>query len=420
MTAGYNRLVINSYHIHDAKTLSNAVPKGVDLIISSPPYFDMKDYGTAGQIGFGQDWDDYLRDMRTVFAECGAVVSETGSMWLVVDTLKRDGFQLLLPFHLVEAAREGGWELKETIIWKKDRTLPFSAKGEMRNIFEYILFFVRNSEFKYYPERVRSFDFKQWWVKYPERYSISGKSPTDVWEFSIPVQGSWGSQYVRHFCPLPEGLVSRIIDLCSDPGDLVLDPFAGSGAVLAAAHRSGRDFIGLDLNPEYKEMFERYLATLGKRERDEESAKTARIVASTIRKLRLLKLPSALLKALRKQAPGVFHTIEAVIVNVLHDPCDEDHTLWRAEYVIHADKSLGEDALEQIEELLGKPPLSKYGIEPWARIEHRSFLESDVYWHYRWDATHLGPCLEAGGMRPRVCATFKFDSDEEELLSRYR
>lgn len=412
--------MINEYYIQDAKRLSEVVTVGVDLVVSSPPYFDMKDYGTDGQIGFGQSWEDYLADMRSVFDECGRVANETASMWLIVDTLKRDGLQLLLPFHLAQVAQETGWGLQETIIWKKDRTLPFSAKGEMRNTFEYILFFVRNDQFKYRPERVKSFDFKRWWLKYPERYSVSGKAPTDVWEFPIPVQGSWGSQYVRHFCPLPEGLVTRIIDLCSDPGDLVLDPFAGSGAVLAAAHRCGRQFIGLDLNPEFKSMFDSYLPRLETRAEDVAALKDARVAASAIKKLRLLKLPSALLKMIRSQSPDLFEQVDGVVVNLLEGVCEERHKLWKAEYVFYLRSEVPESSTGPIRELLGKPPLSKYGIESQIRFERGPLVEPEGCWHYRWDATHLAPSTVPNGRSPRLTASFCFDADEEALLSRYR
>lgn len=408
------------YHIQDAKSLSRIVPGGVDLIISSPPYFDMKDYGPSGQIGFGQNWDQYLDDMRVVFAECADVVRETGSMWLIVGTLKREGQQLLLPFHLAQVAGDAGWKLQETIIWKKDRTLPFSARGEMRNIFEYVLFFVKSDDFKYYPDRVRSFDFKEWWVKYPERYSVSGKAPTDVWEFPIPVQGSWGNQYVRHFCPLPEGLVTRIIDLCSDPGDLVLDPFAGSGAVLAAAYRSERNFVGLDVNPEFKQMFDAYLPTLEKRDFDAEQASTASAVASTIKKLRLLKLPSALLKALRKQSPDVFEAIKAVSVKELDGASGSRHAMWKVEYRIHADEGAIPRATREANELIHRPPLSKYGIEPVLILEPGPLAHRPEYWYYRWDATYRAPTPEPNGAIPVLAAGFSFDADEQSLLSLYR
>lgn len=411
---------INGYHIRDAKALSGFVPKGVDLIVSSPPYFDMKDYGASGQIGFGQSWDSYMHDMATVFVECGKVARQTSSMWLIVDTLKREGSQLLLPFHLAQAAEKGGWHLHETIIWKKDRTLPFSAKGEMRNIFEYVLFFVRGSEFKYHPERVKSYDFKQWWVKYPERYSVTGKAPTDVWEFPIPVQGSWGSHYVRHFCPLPEGLVTRIIDLCSDPGDLVLDPFAGSGAVLAAAYRSNRKFIGLDVNPEFKAMFEDYLPTLSKREADTSELETGEAVASTIGKLRLLKYPSAILKAVRKAFPDEFAAIDGVTLRVLEDQPRGRHAHWRAHYTFSLSAGLPEAVVDFVAELAARPPLSKYGIESEITFETIPMDAVADYSYYRWNATYLGPGRGTEVGRPFIAAPFGFEPAEERLLSRYR
>src|SRR3989344_275632 len=193
---------MGEYFIHDARTLSKVVSNDIDLVLTSPPYFDLKDYGSANQIGYGQAYDDYLNDMERVLKQCFKVTKDTGSMWLIVDTLKKSGQFKLLPFDLCKIAEKAGWKLQEIIIWEKDRTLPYSRKGEMRNIFEYVLFFVKTNDFKYYPKRITDFDLKEWWIKYPERYSTGGKIPTDIWKFPIPVQGSWGSSYIRHFCPL--------------------------------------------------------------------------------------------------------------------------------------------------------------------------------------------------------------------------
>ena len=103
---------------------------------------------------------------------------------------------------------------------------------------------------------------KKWWVNYPERYNPKGKIPDGLWHFDIPTQGSWGNGYVRHFCPLPEEMIAQILKIATKEGDLVLDPFAGSGAVLAKAANMNRNFIGFELNDSYIKMFKKYLKEL--------------------------------------------------------------------------------------------------------------------------------------------------------------
>lgn len=131
---------MDQYHIQDARSLTTVVKQKVDVIVTSPPYFDLKDYGSSNQIGFGQQYDDYMQDMNRVLQQCFEVTSDSGCMWMVVDTLKKEGNLKLLPFDIVSEAQKTGWMLKDIIIWKKDRTLPFSRRGEMRNIFEYVLY----------------------------------------------------------------------------------------------------------------------------------------------------------------------------------------------------------------------------------------------------------------------------------------
>jgi DNA modification methylase len=85
--------------LDDARNLRKRVKKSsVDVTVTSPPYFDMKDYGHSGQIGFGQTYDNYLADLRKIFKDVYHVTKETGSLWVVIDSFKRDGAVVTLPF----------------------------------------------------------------------------------------------------------------------------------------------------------------------------------------------------------------------------------------------------------------------------------------------------------------------------------
>lgn len=185
----------NLFKVHhkDARELAEIVPPDtVDLTVTSPPYFDLKDYGSEKQIGYGQDYKTYLDDLRKVFEKVHIVTKSHGSLWIVIDSFRRYQELLPLPFDLASELKKVGWTLQDVIIWKKERTLPWLKHGATRNIFEYILVFSKaGQKHKYYPDRLREIEeLKHWWVKYPERYNPKGKSLEEIWTFDIPTQYS--------------------------------------------------------------------------------------------------------------------------------------------------------------------------------------------------------------------------------------
>lgn len=382
--------------LDDARHLRKRLKKGtVDVTVTSPPYFDMKDYGHSGQIGFGQTYEKYLADLKQVFKDVFHVTKETGSLWVVIDSFKRDGAVVTLPFDFAREISSAGWKLQDVIIWKKDKTVPWSKKGTTRKIFEYVLFFSKGSDFKYYSERAREVrDLKEWWVRYPERYSPHGKSLEEIWEFSIPTQGSWGEGYIKHFCPLPEDLVRRILTLTTDEGDTVLDPFSGSGTVPAQAAFMAREYLGFELNSSYIDMFEAYLKSNIDARLAAYSASKISIDADTFREtiidLRVLKYARVLAKKLK----SLDIKIERVWVERLDRPVRGKYDIVSAKYVFLTEESVSEDGLQKaIQEVITCPPLSKFGV--CADFEHVvsikefvSFLPASDLYIYTAGNTH--------------------------------
>lgn len=248
----------------DARILApQLADESVSVTITSPPYWGLKDYGVKGQIGWAQDYDQYLSDLISIFRHVHRATVPSGSLWIVLDTFKRNGTLRLLPFEVSERLRsEIGWLLQDIIVWDKGKTLPWSRAGKLRNQFEYLLCFSKTNHFKYEIDRLKEIELKEWWVKYPERYNPRGKVPSNIWTLPIPVQGSFSSNGLRHACPFPTALVERILLLTTDPNvnDIVLDPFAGSGVVVALAEQMQRGFLGFELNPRFIEM---YKSTVG-------------------------------------------------------------------------------------------------------------------------------------------------------------
>ena len=138
--------------------------------------------------------------------------------------------------------------------------------------------FSKTKDYQFHIDKVRDFQsLKKWWVKYPERYNPKGKTPGAIWNFDIPTQGSWGSGYIKHFCPLPEDMIAQMLKLTTIEDDVVLDCFSGSGAVLSKANNMKRKYIGFELNKEYIKMFDTFLTKTGKAKRREYEVEEKRI-----------------------------------------------------------------------------------------------------------------------------------------------
>jgi len=356
--------VVNKYHIWDARRISDLLPAGefIDVTITSPPYWDLKDYGAEPQIGFGQGYEEYLSDLEQVFREIFARTKVGGSLWIISDTIKRRGKLILLPFDLARRLEGVGWILQDVIIWNKDRTLPWSHRGKLRNIFEYVIFYSKGRRFNYHLDRIREIsDLREWWVRYPERYSPKGKAPVRTWHIPIPRQGSWGNNWVRHFNPLPPQLIERILLLTTDEGDIVLDPFCGSGTVLAQAYVMGRRYIGLDINSNYKEMFETQvlpaICALHERRREElqEIERRKKTFEHLIISLRKVKYPKELIRLYRKQ----YGPIDLRAVLALGREKSSHLTVV---FLLDSGSEMPRGFLAQMRQIARRPPLSKYGI----------------------------------------------------------
>jgi len=356
--------VLNGYHIGDARTISVLFPheEFVDATITSPPYWNLKDYGSKYQVGYGQKYEAYLADLGRIFKATYEITKKTGSLWVVADTIKWNGELKLFPFDLASRLRRIGWVLQDVIVWHKDKTLPWSHRGKLRNIFEYVLFFTKGPKFKYYLSRVRETDdLKEWWVRYPERYSPQGKAPTRTWSIAIPRQGSWGDNWVRHFCPFPPEIVRRIVLLTTKKGDVVFDPFAGSGVVLAQSQALNRNYVGLDLRKRYRQMFRsKVLPSIvgsenGKSAKHLANDRKKKAHAGLIWRLRKTKYARELMRLYERE----HGRLGPLGVLALAKKRNRMHVL----FVFPTKKRVARTLGARLQGLMRKPPLSKYGLQ---------------------------------------------------------
>lgn len=403
----------------DARSILNFVPKSkfITTTITSPPYFDMKDYECDNQIGFGQSYENYLLDLQLVFKNILEITKDDGSLWIIIDTFKKDGQVVPLPFDLISELIKIGWLLQDIIIWKKDKTVPWSSKGFMQRKFEYVLFFSKTKTFKYNKDRVRIYDtsnLKKWWVKYPERYNPKGKALDEVWEYPIPTQGSWGDKYIKHFCPLPTDMVGNMIQISTDEKDIVMDPFAGSGSVLAQSVFMNRKYIGFELNKTYIKMFENYLKSsikIGKSGYQFfNSVENQKIFEDTILNLRSLKYA----KVLRAKIIKRFNEKEIRIFVKRIGESQKKHKIIRVEYVFIGDISKTE-INDLIETAITKAPLSKFGIEPIFKFRKRIPKDNEKLFGYSATNTYSHLTTKITDIRVKIISRIKVDLNENDF-----
>ncbi len=362
----------------DSRKLLRKLPGGtIDCVITSPPYGSAKDYRAKGQIGHGQKTDEeYLPDLSCVLHELYRVCRDGSALWIVLDTTKHSGETLLLPWEIIQRARQEGWNFNDLVIWDKGRSLPWSHVGLFRGVFEYVLLLSKGRLEHFQLERIRETDhLSAYWVKYPERYNPLGKAPSDLWHFPIPVQGSWSRNGIRHFCPFPLPMVARMIALTTRDGAVVLDPFAGTGTVPAVSSFLNRRGLGIDVNRSFARNFDKkgydsLIASMRGEATRATSVKSSKGLESLIVKLRMLKYSRTLFgELLRPDRLGkaARDLISAfVVTKSAHKETERvrNGTLGRIAIRVmateHADLSMLRDAISQA---MRKPPLSKFGLD---------------------------------------------------------
>lgn len=329
-------------------------------IITSPPYGNLKDYGTKGQIGYGQSYAEYLRDMDDVFKGLGKISSARTTLWLIVDTFRENdpatGVWTLrqVPLDLSNLAQHHEWIARDVVIWEKDRTLPWSGPGRLRNSFEYVLMFVRGPDFTYNIDQVRRPVRKDgWWERWPERHHPSGSVPTNVWTIPIPIQGSWRTD-AEHACPLPPELVRRLVVLSSNPGDAILDPFAGTGTVLSVGADLGRDAYGVDLSYESIQRFEINQGNV--RNATERIDTSNDVPPGDVIQARRIKFASRLLAVLNRAG------FDPLLAEV-QDGRSETALRARLHLTLVFEPGQPRPTMDELIALWEKPPLSKFGLD---------------------------------------------------------
>ncbi len=226
----------------------------VQLTVTSPPYWGLRNYGMRNQIGYDDSYQEYLERLEIVWKECFRVLRKSGTLWVNIGKRLINDNMVLFANDIAESASKVGFVLKDIIIWHKPVFVPTSGKNNLTDRYEHVLFFTKDKK-NYY------FDHDS--LNGIDDYLEIPQPPKNIWRIHRRI-GNIGKKIqiikkgniIEHTAVYPDELVRRIIELCSQPGDLVLDPFAGSGTTLSTANRLGRTWIGYELNKDYNELIQ--------------------------------------------------------------------------------------------------------------------------------------------------------------------
>ena len=285
--------------------------ESANCVVTSPPYYGLRDYGVEGQIGLEASPAEYVETMRRVFAEVRRVLRPDGVLWLnlgdsyargntgqgndgpasslqggirpsfrndkasVLPTKRVAGMDpknlLGVPWRVAFALQDDGWTLRNDVIWSKPNAMPESVTDRLSTRYEHVFLFSKSRRYWFDLDPIRELRAQSTMDRYKYAHhpngnpashtnhlkdgrpaghepSSDGSNPGDVW--SIPTQPYPGA----HFATMPAELVRRCIAASCPADGTVLDPFTGSGTTLMVARRLLRNSVGIELNPAYCEL----------------------------------------------------------------------------------------------------------------------------------------------------------------------
>jgi len=278
----------------DARDLSDIADATVHLIVTSPPYWTLKEYPeSAGQLGALDDYEEFLGELDRVWRECKRVLVPGGRICCVVGDVciprRRLGRHLVMPLHadIQVRARQIGLDVLTPIIWHKVANGVTEAEGNgagfygkpyqpgsiVKNDIEYILFLRKGGEYR----RIGPLQ---------KALSMLTKAEMQTWLRSIWTDIRGASTRNGHPAPYPPILAERLIKLFSFAGDTVLDPFAGTGSTAIGAIAAGRNSVSVDIEPSYLEIARRNIGEAANSERSSGAVRATLITARRSRRKR--------------------------------------------------------------------------------------------------------------------------------------
>ena len=297
------------------ETLKDVPPCSVQCVVTSPPYYGLRDYGVEGQIGLEETPELYIENLVAVFRECHRVLKDDGTLWLNLGDSywggkgqsAHDGKHPVIkpkdligiPWLVAFALRADGWWLRSDIVWNKPNPMPESVEDRPTRSHEYIFLMSKSATYYYDHEAIKeplssasiqrlsqpTFDKQTGGAKDyqngtnknrsarralvnlkgramppqvaddPERWAnLTGRNKRDVWTVTTKPYKE------AHFATFPPDLIEPCILAGTKEGDTVLDPFNGSGTTGEVSIMHNRFYIGCEINPDYVRLTKRRLS----------------------------------------------------------------------------------------------------------------------------------------------------------------
>lgn len=307
MTTYYQDEHVTLHHGDALAVLTDLPDRSVDCIVTSPPYFGLRDYGVDGQIGAEPSPVEFVAALVSVFREARRVLADDGTLWLNLGDSyvhkKASGPQgcdggratrtftavgaggwsglpdknlLGIPWRVAFALQDDGWILRQEVIWSKRNCMPESVTDRPPRSHETVFLLSKRPRYWYDADAIRE-DSDPDQQAHSDRYAkvyeaqadraASTGQPGNVNSAGIHARPGKPGRNARsvwtisaqpfaeaHFATMPPTLAERCIQAGCKPGGTVLDPFSGSGTTGLAAARHGRRYVGIDLNADYLDL----------------------------------------------------------------------------------------------------------------------------------------------------------------------
>lgn len=252
---------MNTHHLlinGDSRQMKLISDESIHLIVTSPPYWQLKDYGNKDQIGFNDTYGQYINNLNLVWSECYRVLQPGCRLCINIgDQFARSvyyGRYKVVPIHseIIRFCETIGFDYMGAIIWQKNSNMhttggqnvmgsyPFPRGGIVKIDYEYILLFKKRGETSRVSSSTRELS----------------KLTEDEWKMFFSSHWNFvGARQNKHIAVFPEELPKRLIKMFSFVGDTILDPFMGSGTTALAARNSNRNSVGYEINSDYRNYY---------------------------------------------------------------------------------------------------------------------------------------------------------------------
>jgi DNA modification methylase len=252
----------------DALATLRTLPAGsAQCCVTSPPYWNLRDYGHAEQLGRERNAADYIGRLVEIMREVRRVLRDDGTLWLNLGDTYAAGQLAGIPWQVALALKADGWRLRSDVIWHKPCPIPESVRDRCTRAHEYVFMLAKAKRYKFNAKAIGepyTDGVGRDRLSMPKAGAARGSNEGQRMRSQFYRRGFRNRRTVwtikprpypgAHGAVMPPDLVRLCILAGSDSGDTVLDPFAGSGTTLAVAHELGRDAVGIELNEAYVKL----------------------------------------------------------------------------------------------------------------------------------------------------------------------